>query len=255
MAVGPKRFRNLIVAGAVMMVALSMNLAPASANHRNHVIVPTDYKQGHGSFVATSNPQPPTVKDFCADYREYTAELAFDHSPVAGATATVTSAHNPLKVWGEFTDGTYANTTGALANVPCPGRDLANGQGKGGAPIDGFIGTLTTSTGAVCELGDRNDASRGNYRRGHMGNDSPSLAHPLNPELNIQFTFTKVTYVSGPGTCPAASSSAPFVLKTTIVHVHPDPLDPSRGSYVTACNSPIAPQTCELDHQEHPSQW
>jgi hypothetical protein len=231
-----KRLRSLVVAGGVMGVALGVNLVPASAHHKP-TPPPATYKDGYGSFVATSYPNT----EFCADYSNYTAALTFSD----GTTATVKSSSNPADtdyVWGEFADGTYdtdgpRNPAGVEMNAPCPGSETYPPDGGGGDDIERFTGTLTkagANGGRACTLSD------GTYQRGHMGT--------TNPELNIMYVFK-----AGCG----ASTTNPIVLKTTIVHVHHDdtPLPPFGATYTAACNSPIAPQTCELGPAEHPGEW
>jgi hypothetical protein len=219
-----KRLRSLVVVGGVMVLALAMNVAPASA----HVLTgpSTPYNDGYGTFVATSAPN----EHGCADYSNYTASLTFPN----GSEATVSST--PLHVWGEYWDGTYADRT-------CPNKDADPNHGAGGDQIAGFTGRLTragANGGRVCTL------SKGTYQRGHLGPldvGGPSYNHP---ELNIMYVFRQ-----GCG----ATDADPIVLKTTIVHVdhYGTPVPPFGSEYTAACNSPIAPQTCELGPQEQNS--
>jgi hypothetical protein len=143
----------------------------------------------------------------CAKYGAYNAELMFAGNGIA---ATVSSGARGF--WGEFADGTH------LDNVDC-----ADAPGQA---ITGFTGTLR-GLGVNCTL------SNGSYRRGHTG--------LVKPELNVEYAFKKTS-----GTCPAA----PVTIKATIPSVDlPTPITvgPFSFDYLSACNSPIAPQSCVLD--------
>lgn len=225
----PHKHRSLVLVATVTVMLAGMSTAPATA-HVNKLPV-TDYNDGSGSFVATSYPNT----QGCADYSHYTATLVF---PNDGATATVNSTAG--HIWGEFADGTY-NTVGP--DAPCPGSGTTHGGG--GQPIGGFSGTFTDDRGE-CLLSD------GTYTRGHFGRiieppDSPPYNHP---ELNIAYQFDTVEPAVPDTACP----TAPLILKTTIVHEHVG-TPPFFGPYTTACNSPIAPQTCALGPQENTSEW
>lgn len=207
-----KRLRNLLVTGTVMVAMLGLNLGPVSAH--NNTAPDSQYDDGYGSFVATSYANT----EFCADYSNYEATLEF---PNDGASAIVKSSlpdHEDY-IWGEFADGTY-DTDGP--NAPCPGSDTDHGGG--GQNIEGFHGTLTTAQG-VCTLGN------GTYTRGHI--EGPY------PELNIVYTGEVIDDGCG--------KTGTVVFKTTIVYTEAvPPIPPFFSPYTTACNSPIAPQTCEL---------
>jgi hypothetical protein len=225
--------RFLAFTGMVTATVLGGNLAPSSAHVQT--LASTVYNQGHGSFTATA-----VLNNTCATYSDYSASLSFHHltNPV---TASVSS--NAGTTWGEHADGTYTN-------IVCPGWGATHGPpaagatGSGGQAISGFTGTLS-GTGVSCTLGS------GTYTRGHFGTYDdvpPGATAPFNhPELNIAFVFSTV---SGTG-CP----STPVILKTTIEHQDHQNLYNTVGPYTTTCNSPIAPVTCNLDHQEDPSAW
>lgn len=142
----------------------------------------------------------------CARYQAYNAQLAFG----GGATATVTSGARAA--WGEFADGTHLDAAACKDAVQS---------------INGFSGTLTDGT-SVCTLGG------GTYQRGNLGTTKP--------ELNVQYVFSTAT---GP-TCTATT---PVTIKASIPSVDlPTPIEfgPFVFDYLSACNSPIAPQSCVL---------
>lgn len=240
------KYRGVWLALMVTVALLGGNPTSSSA-HVQTAPSGTVFNNGHGEFNATSAPNA----QGCADYSNYSATLAFNHSsPVV--TATVRSSTDPTHpdfIWGEYADGTY-NQPGP--NVICPGKDSPHGNpppsgatGRGGDAITGFTGTLVSSTGSInCTL------TEGTYTRGHLGDyiEDPSPAPYNHPELNIAFVFDSASGTN----CP---STLPVVLKTTIVHVDIVPADPNLGPYTTSCNSPIAPQTCQLDHQENTAAW
>lgn len=242
-----KLIRSLAVIGSVTAALLGANVAPSSA----HVLTlpATTYNDGYGSFVATSYPNTAG----CADYSNYTATLEFPNGDNVTVRSSANTTHENY-VWGEFWDGTYdtvgpTGPAGVEENAPCPPDPIndPNGtHGNGGDTIEGFTGTLVLASGSVCELSG-GKLSEGTYQRGHLGNEIIPPTEPHNfPELNIAYVFPES---SGAG-CPAG----PLTFKTTIVHVHQG-TPPFGGPYTTACNSPIAPQTCELGPQENTSEW
>lgn len=177
------------------------------------------YDDGVGAFqaVAVPNVVPPPPEE-CATYRLYNAELAFPD----GATATVSSSTAPSSAsfqWGEFADGTYGST--ALApKTSC--------KGSAGQAIAGFSGTLTDGT-SVCTL------SGGTYQRG-------GALGTVKPELNVKYTFSTAAG-------PACKAVAPVTITASIPSVDlptPVTIGPLSFDYMSACNSPLAPQNCEL---------
>lgn len=192
-----------------LTVALAFGVLAASAASASAA---TEYKNGNGAFTAVSVVNPPPQE--CATYRAYNAALVLTDTTVP-VTATVSSDPNPTSpnfAWGEFATGTFQSTSCA---------------GSPGEPIGGFTGTLTG--GANCTLSD------GTYRRGG------SLGGPK-PELSVQYEFSTATG-------PACSVSTPVTIKATIPSVDlPAPIvvGPFRFDYLSACNSPIAPQSCVL---------
>ncbi len=247
--------RFLAFSGMVTATVLGGNLAPSSAHVQT--LASATYNGGHGSFQATAS-----LNSFgCATYSNYSASLTFDHrvdttvqptdtaiSPAVNLTvASSTNPSVPDYQWGEFVDGTYD-----APNAQCPGSNSQHGppqygaQGNGGDTIEGFTGRLTSTGGMNCTLGS------GTYTRGHFGPyiEDPD-PHPNgynHPELNIAFVFGTA---SGTG-CP----STPVILKTTITHKDNTPAEALLlGPYTTECSSPIAPQSCNLTHQENSAAW
>lgn len=232
-------FRTLAVTAAATVALLGPNLAPSSAHIQTAPAA--TYNNGTGSFTATSAPNA----FGCADYSNYTATMTF-----GTVTAEVKSSQDPLSldyIWGEFVDGTYDHNG---PNASCPGKNANHGPpaagatGRGGEDIEGFTGKLSVSGSVICEL------TGGTYTRGHYGDyiEDPDPKPYNHPELNIAFQFATTNNAIG---CP----SKPVVIKTTIHHMDNVPTDPVLGPYTTTCNSPIAPQTCQLDPQENTSVW
>ena len=190
-----KHFRSLAITGALTAGLLSVPISPASAA--------TTYNDGVGQFEAVAYVSPP-----CSTYQVYNAELVFPD----GAVATVSSGLRPA--WHEFPDGTHLQSD-------CEDAVTA---------IDGFTGTLTTTSG-VCTL------SGGTYQRGAMGTSKP--------ELNVKYEFGVVA-----GSCGATAN---VVIKATIPSVDlPQPVvvGPFEFDYASACDAPIAPQSCTLGPQQ-----
>lgn len=207
-----KRKPRTALAVLVAVTASLLALPAASA-----LAVGTTYTKSTGSFQAVSHLNPPP--QMCATYSDYNAQLVYQDNPSAPVTASVSSQANPSSAkfqWGEFADGTHSPQTSVTGSTSCGGAP--------GAEEGGFSGTLATSGGGVCNLGD------GSYARG-----SASFSGPFS-ELDVQFVF------SSPGVgCPAG----PVTLKATINYV-----DDGMGGYVSACNSLIAPQSCEFKNAD-----
>lgn len=200
-----------------LSAALAIGLLSVSATSAGA----TTYRNGIGAFEAASTLNPPPEE--CATYRAYNATLTFTDAAVP-VTATVSSSRDPNSSsfqWGEFADGTYTST---------------HCSGSGGAQIAGFTGTLTG--GANCTL------SGGTYQRGRLGT--------VDPEVNVRFSFASASTPGTGTTC--AGVTTPVVMDATIPHRDlPVPLTvgPFEFAYLSACNSPIAPQTCALG----PAAW
>ncbi len=200
----------------VLIAALAAGLLGTSVASAGAATTP--YRIGTGSFQAVSHLNPPPQT--CATYSNYHAQLSYSDGPNPPTTVTLSSDPNPLSLnyqWGEFSDGTHHPQTSATGSTSCTDSP--------GQPEAGFTGTLTNSAG-TCTLGS------GTYQRGG------ALAGKF-PALDIQFVFNTVA-----GTC---GITAPVTFNTTIVHTT-DPTDPT--GYISACDSPIAPQSCVLGNAD-----
>lgn len=198
-----------------LAAALAVGLMAASATSASA----TTYQDGDGAFQAVAVVNTPPEE--CATYRLYNAELVFPDDRIVATVSSDRDPNSPDFAWGEFATGTFQSSDTAPEGI-------AHCTTGPGAPIGGFTGTLTY-TGVHCTL------SNGTYQRGHTG--------LVKPELNVEYVFQ--TKSDG---CPSVTT--PVTIKATIPSVDlpvPITVGPFSFDYLSACNSPIAPQTCVLD--------
>lgn len=207
-----KRSTRLALAVALAVGALGVFAGPAAAA--------TTLSKGNGAFTATTTINPFAANGPCASYSNYQATLVFTVPPDTFGNYSGTLVANvrstPGQWWGEFVDGTHPPVTSDPLSTDCGGAPAA---------ISGFSGTITGTNGSQtvnCSVSGTTPDGGTYYRNGTRTDEEG---------LDITFTFNAVS-----GQC--ASATAPVTIKTSIV-LAPTPWD-------TACNSPIAPQTCAL---------
>lgn len=225
--------RGLMLAAISTLGVLGLFVGSAAA------AVPNPLNTGTGGWTAVATadfvpgPISPSTNP-CALYTGYDAELAFSGETLAA------QIHSDAGVkWGEDGSGTHPSS------ATFPDCKSAVGPVPSSTPTAGqsFSGVLTGVSGGApvaCQL------SAGKYQRGSLSG-SPFGSAPV--ELNVQFTFSVVTTVSG--SCP----TAPFVINATIPGSPTGPttqtatgLIPIFGqqNYVAACTGLIAPASCAL---------
>lgn len=219
--------RRLMLAAVLTIGVLGLTAGPAAA---------ATLDQGKGAFVATSAINP-TVPPPCAFYGNYEAVLQFDSETVGSYTGPVTFQTNstPGQYWGENNFGTF------LPVSPVPTATQCRYEDPPGTPpttdaIPVFSGTLTGTNGSQtlnCTFGGGPTVSNGSYQRngtrGFNTNDDQT-----GMDITFQGSATPAAVL---GNCGGETS---LTVKTSLMLA-----DTPGGS---ACNSPIAPQTCVLDH-------
>jgi hypothetical protein len=212
--------RRLMLAAVLTIGVLGLTAGPAAAA--------TTLDEGKGAFTATSAVNL-TVPPPCAFYGNYEAELQFDSATVGNYTGPVTFQTNstPGEYWGENNFGTFlpvvTSPPGLPTDTECRYEDPVTGAPPSTDAIPGFSGTLVGTNGSQtlnCTF------SNGSYQRNGTRGD----------ETGMDITFQGS--LSGSPDCTAGS---PLTVKTSLMLADGTP----RGR---ACNSPIAPQTCVLDH-------
>lgn len=152
--------------------------------------------------------------------------LHFAAGTVGTYTGPVTFRANstPGQFWGEFVDGTHPPVTNSPTTTNCAGAP---------ADISGFSGTLTGTNGSQtlnCTF------VSGTYLRNGNRDPNHTPTNPDDDEIGLDITYQGSTQIPLLlGNCGGETS---ITVKTSIV------LAPTPGG--TACNSPIAPQTCLL---------
>lgn len=218
--------RSAMLAAVSTLGALGMTAGPAAA---------ATLSNGSGTFTATSAINP-TAPPPCASYGNYQASLVFQAATVGTYTGSVTFQTNstPDTYWGENAPGTYLNPlseggSGQLATNPFDTRCRPDNPVPTTDAIPQFSGRLSGTNGAQT-LNCTYTAATGTYKRGGNRPGPDGIVGTPDDEVGLDITFTGTT------NCPGGDTS--LTVTTSIA------LAPTPGG--TACNSPIAPQSCVL---------